>query len=164
MPSLPIHPLIVHTPIVLLIFSALLELAGRALDADWARRSALVLLVVGALGAGAAVITGTAAGDAAERQGVAEQPVDSHEDAGKLTLALAVGAVVARALSARVGALRGLVAGLALALQLAAAVMVGVTGYRGGRLVYEHGAGVSVHGARVASDHAPRPHEDADHD
>ena len=164
MSSLPIHPLIVHAPIVLLIFSVLLELAGRALDADWARRSALVMLVIGALGAAAAVVTGTAAGEAAERQGVAEQPIDSHEDAGKLTLALAVGAVVVRAASAKAGSLRSLVAGVAFALQLAAAIMVGVTGFRGGRLVYEHGAGVSVHGAHVASDHAPRPHEEADHD
>ena len=156
MPLLPLHPAIVHAPVALLILSLMFELAGRALDADWCRRAALALLVMGALGAAAAVVTGTAAGAAAEKQGVAEQPIDSHEDAGKLTLALAAAAVVVRALAGRAGSMRGQVSTLALALQLAAAIMVGVTGYRGGRLVYEHGAGVSVHGAYVASDHAPR--------
>lgn len=165
--NLPVHPLIVHTPIALLIVSVLFELAGRALDADWARRAAVVMLVIGALGAAAAVVTGLEAGEAAEHQGVAEQPVDSHEDAGKLTLILAAAAVVARAVATRAGSLRAAVTGAALVLQLAAAVMVGVAGYRGGRLVYEHGAGVSVHGARVASDHAPESRaseKDADRD
>jgi uncharacterized membrane protein len=164
MTSLPLHPIIVHTPIALLIFSVLFELAGRALDADWWRRAAFVLLLLGALGAAAAVITGTAAGDAAERQGVAEQPVDQHEDAGKLTLGLAIGAVAVRLLASRAGGLRAWAGGLALALQLAAAIMVGVAGYRGGRLVYEHGAGVSVHGVRVASDHPARAAEHEEHE
>lgn len=154
--SLPIHPIIVHTPIALLICSVLFELVGRALDADWWRRGAVALLVFGTIGAAAAVITGDAAGDAAERQGVADQPLEQHEDAGKLTLALAAGAVVVRALATRAGSARGAVTTLALVLQLAAAVMVGITGFRGGRLVYEHGAGVRVHGVHVASDQAPK--------
>jgi uncharacterized membrane protein len=155
MPSLPLHPMIVHAPIVLLIVSVLFELAGRALDADVWRRAAFALLVLGTLGAAAALITGQPAGDAAEHQGVAEQPVDSHENAARLTLAAAIAAVVARALVTRAGKMRGPVSALALALQLTAAILVGVTGYRGGRLVFDHGAGVRVHGAHVASDHAP---------
>jgi uncharacterized membrane protein len=157
MSSLPIHPLIVHVPIALLILSVLFELAGRALDADWWRRAAVALLVLGTLGAAAAVITGLQAGEAAERQGVADAPLEKHEDAGKLTLALAIGAVVTRALGVRAGSLRKAVTVLALALQLAAAILVGVAGFRGGRLVYEHGAGVRVHGVRVVSDQAARP-------
>jgi len=163
MPVLPLHPLIVHAPVTLLILSLFFELAGRALDADWWRRAAFALLVMGALGAAAAVVTGTAAGAAAEKQGVAEQPIDRHENAGKLTLALAVAAVVVRAVAARSGGSRGPVSTVALVLQLAAAIMVGVTGYRGGRLVFEHGAGVSVRGAHVASDHPPQA-RDADRD
>ena len=162
--SLPIHPVIVHTPIALLIISLLFELAGRALDADWWRRASFALLVIGALGAAAAVVTGQQAGEAAEHQGVAEQPLDQHEDAGKLTLGLALGAVAARALAGRAGSVRALVGGVALALQLAAAISVGVTGYRGGKLVYDHGAGVTVHGARVASDHPPESRDHEDHD
>jgi uncharacterized membrane protein len=164
MPSLPLHPILVHAPVTLLILSVFFEVAGRALDADWWRRAAFALLVMGALGAAAAVVTGNAAGDAAERQGVAEQPVDSHENAGKLTLVLAAAAVVVRALAGRAGSMRRLASGLALALQLAAAIMVGVAGYRGGRLVYEHGAGVKVHGVHVASDHAPSASGEAGRD
>jgi len=155
MSSLPLHPLIVHTPVTLLIVSLVFELVGRALDAEWWRRAAVALLVIGTLGAAAAVITGNAAGDAAEHQGVADSPLEQHEDAGKLTLGFAIGAVVVRALAARPGPLRAPAGALALALQVAAAILVGVAGYRGGRLVYEHAAGVRVHGVLVGTDRAP---------
>jgi len=41
------------------------------------------------------------------------------------------------------------VGGLALLLQLAAAVTVGVAAHRGGKLVYRHGAGVSIEGRLI---------------
>jgi hypothetical protein len=42
------------------------------------------------------------------------------------------------------------VAGLALLLHLAAATTVGIAGFRGGRRVFEHGAGVKVGGTLLA--------------
>ena len=41
------------------------------------------------------------------------------------------------------------VSGLALVLQVGAAVMVGIAGHEGGELVYEHGANVRVNGHLV---------------
>ncbi len=148
----PLHPILVHVPIVMLIFSLLFELAGRALDADWWRRAAFAMLVIGVIGAGAAVLTGRPSGDRAEHQGVAERAVDEHEEAGRLTLWLALGALLARLIAVRPGPARGAIATLALLLQIAAAVSVGVAGYRGGLLVFEHGAAVRVHGHPVPSD------------
>ncbi len=153
MPALPpLHPLIVHTPIALIILSFLFELVGRAMDAEWWRKAAFAMLIVGVLGATAAVLTGNQAGDAAEHQGVAEHAVDTHGDAGRMTLWLGLAAVIARASAGRAGAARGAVGALALAAHFAAAVAVGIAGYRGGMLVFEHGAGVHVHGAAVPSD------------
>ena len=43
------HPQIVHTPIVLLIFSALFAIAGRLFDRDWVRKASVLLLVFGFL-------------------------------------------------------------------------------------------------------------------
>lgn len=142
--GMPVHPFIVHVPIALLVLSPLFELIGRASRIAWWRNAALALLVIGVLGAGAAVLTGTRAGDAAERHGVPEQAVDAHERMAFATLWLGLAAVVAYGVAARVGRARAAVAALALLLQLAAAVTVGVTGHRGGMLVFQHGAGVRV--------------------
>ena len=57
--------------------------------------------------------------------------------------------MLTRALAGRLGAARTAVAGLALLLHLAAATTVGIAGYRGGHLVFEHGAGVKMGGTLV---------------
>jgi uncharacterized membrane protein len=164
MSSLPLHPLIVHTPVALLIVSALFELVGRATDVAWWRKAAFAMLIVGVLGAAAAVLTGGPAGDAAEKLGVPEPAVDAHEEMAQVTLWVGVAAVLARAVAGRMGAARGAMATLGLLLHLAAAVTVGVTGFRGGKLVFDHGAGVRVNGQPVTSGAAPAEHgEHGDH-
>jgi len=152
----PLHPLIVHAPIVLIIASFGFELAGRALDSEAWRKAAFAMLLIGAIGAGAAVLTGQPAGEHAERQGVPEQAVDQHQDAGRLTLWLAIAAVLARLIAGPARRARGAISALALLLHLSAAVAVAVAGYRGGKLVYNHGAGVRVHGKLVPSDQPPK--------
>jgi uncharacterized membrane protein len=128
----PFHPAIVHTPIALIIFGAVFELMGRALDNEWWRKAAFAMLIVGVLGAFLAVSSGGPAGD--------------HEEIAKISLWLGIAAVLTRALAGRMGAARAAVGALALLLHLGAATTVGIAGYRGGRLVFEHGAGVRVSG------------------
>ena len=146
----PFHPAIVHTPIALIIVGALFELVGRALDSEWWRKAAFAMLIVGVLGAVVAVSSGGPAGDRAEHQGVSEQAVDAHEDIAKISLWLGLAAVLTRAVAGRLGAARAAVAALALLLHLATATTVGIAGYRGGKLVFEHGAGVKVSGKLLA--------------
>ena len=62
------HPHIVHTPIALLIFSALFALIGRLFDRDWLRKTAMVMLVIGALGAFVAMRSGFYAHDVPEHE------------------------------------------------------------------------------------------------
>lgn len=145
------HPQIVHTPVALLVFSAFFALAGRLFDREWVRKAAMLLLVFGFLGAFAAVQSGQPAHRVPEHeQGVPEEAMDSHAQAGKLTMWVAGAALVAYGAATRLagGAARSLSA-LALVLQLAAAVFVGITGARGGKLTYEHGANVRVGGVLV---------------
>jgi uncharacterized membrane protein len=142
----PFHPAFVHVPIALIIVGAAFELVGRALDGEWWRKAAFAMLIVGVLGAAFAVLSGDQAGDRAEHQGVAEKTVDEHGDVGKLALWLGLGAVVTRAVAGRLGAARAAVAGLALLLHLGSATAVGIAGFRGGKLVFEHGAAVKVGG------------------
>ena len=54
----PFHPQIVHTPIVMLIFSAFLALVGRLFDREWLRKTSVLMLVFGFLGAFLAVQSG----------------------------------------------------------------------------------------------------------
>ncbi len=152
----PFHPHIVHTPIVLLILSALLALLARLLDRDWLRKASVLMLVIGFVGAVLAEQSGKPAHRVPERkQGVPEEAIDAHQDAAGLTTRLAGGALVALGVASRVkGGFANALAGLALLLQIGAAVAVGVTGYRGGKLVFEHGANVSVDGTLVKSIHA----------
>ena len=152
----PFHPQIVHTPIALLVFSAVFALAARLFDRDWLRKTSVLLLVVGFVGAWFAVQSGGPAHRVPEHeQGVPEEAIHRHEEAGERVLPLAAGAIVAIALAARLGgAAAAFFSGLGLALQVAAAVMVGIAGFHGGKLTYEHGANVRVEGRLVKSSDA----------
>jgi uncharacterized membrane protein len=141
-----LHPVIVHTPIALILFSLLFDIVGRLTDLAWWRKAAFAMLIIGVLGAWGAVLSGQAAEEAAEDQGVPHEAIHDHEDAGVITLWLGVAAVIARALAARPGAARTAFSVLALVTHLLTASAVTVASYRGGLLVYEHGAGVKTQG------------------
>lgn len=163
----PLHPQIVHTPIVLIIFSAFFALVGRLTDRDWLKKTSVLLLVFGFLGAFLAVQSGKPAHRVPEhQQGVPEQAIDTHEMLGERTMYLSGLALVALFIAARLkGGAASAVGALALILQLLAAGCVAYTGYLGGKLVFDHGANVKVDGQLVKSIHAaerehePRPGE-----
>jgi uncharacterized membrane protein len=161
----PLHPQIVHAPIVLIVFSAFFALIGRLMDRDWLKKTAVVLLVFGFLGAFLAVQSGKPAHRVPEhQQGVPEQAIDTHEMLGERTMYLAGLALVALFLASRLkGGAASAVGALALILQLLAAGCVAYTSYLGGKLVFEHGANVKVDGQLVKSIHAaerePKPGE-----
>ncbi len=155
----PFHPQITHGPIVLIIVAFLFEIAGRLLDRDWWRKAAFAMLILGVVGAFLAVQSGEGASDGVEKQGVPEKTVDAHGDLGKLALWFGLGAVVARAIAGRMGPVRAAVSGLGLALHLVAAVTVGIAAHRGGQLIFEHGAGVKLHGQLLQEGPPPAEHE-----
>ena len=152
----PFHPVIVHTPIAMLIFSAFFALAGRLFDREWLRRAAVVMLVFGFLGAWFAVQSGKPAHRVPEyEQGVPEDAIDTHAMLGNRVLLLAGGALAALAIGSRLqGSAANALGLIALVLQLLAAGAVGYTGFLGGKLVFEHGANVHVDGQLVKSKYA----------
>jgi len=167
----PFHPQIVHTPIVMLIFSALFALVGRLTEREWLKKASVVMLLFGWLGAFLAVQSGKPAHRVPEhQQGVPEAAIDTHAMVGKRTMWLSGLALLALFGAARLkGGAASALGGLGLVLQLLAAGAVGFTGYLGGKLTYEHGANVKVDGQLVKSihaaerEHAPKPGE-ADED
>lgn len=154
------HPQIVHTPVALLIFSAFFAILGLLFDRDWLRKSAMVLLVIGAIGAYVAIESGKYAHRVPERQqGVPEEAIDEHADLAHLTYRLAVGALIAYLLASRAkGRVKTALMAAGLLLQIGAAGAVGVTGKEGGELVYEHGANVRIGGVLVKNPGADSTH------
>jgi len=158
------HPQIVHTPIALLIFSAFFGILGRLLDRDWLRKTSVLLLVFGFLGAYLAVQSGKAAHKVPERQqGVPERLIDDHEAKGEWTMYLSLAALVLVIVASRLkGGLQTAVSLVGLLALILAAVAVGVAAKLGGALVYEHGARVMVDGKLVKSAHADTARGDRD--
>jgi uncharacterized membrane protein len=140
----PLHPAIVHFPVVL---SLLLPIF--AFGAIWTIRRgitprrawAIPVALAGALAlsAWAAVQTGEAQDERVERV-VAEQPLETHEESAELFLSLSAGL----ALVVAAGLLRGPVGRVArLAGTVGAAALTIVAfrvGHTGGQLVYRYGA------------------------
>jgi uncharacterized membrane protein len=142
--GLPLHPLVVHFPIVLaflLPISALVAILairkGTTLRRTWAVPVAFAAGL--ALSAYVAVQTGEAQEDRVERV-VSDRPMHAHEEAAERFLLLS-GILV---LVAGVGFARGAVGRAARLVTAAGAVaLVGVgaqVGHSGGSLVYRHGA------------------------
>jgi uncharacterized membrane protein len=171
------HPQIVHTPVALLVFSAFFAIVGRLFDREWVRKASVLLLVFGFLGAYFAVQSGQVAHRVPEhQQGVPEKEIDEHAEFGRYTLWVSGAAVVAFAAATRLtGSAAAAVTMLAFILQLAAAALVGVTGYRGGELTFGYGANVKVGGVLVknpgavdrgrgAGPDSTTPRHEGDHD
>ncbi len=151
----PLHPAVVHFPIVLaVLLPPVTALAAWAIRSDrLPRRGWLAVLVLQALlvaSAWLAVETGEAEEEIVEEV-VAERYIEDHEEAAERFLGL-----VALILPvAGIGLLRGRVGGAARVLTLAAslaALGVGASvGHSGGELVYRHGASLA-HVERSSAD------------
>jgi len=142
--DIPIHPLLVHFPIALLVTGFFVDLAGRALKIDWLGKAALLMLIAGALFTIVATRTGSAEEDRILQTPAIHETLEEHEDGGKMTMWVFLGLAAARSVLTwrkKFGPAAGWVflilwaAGLALLVE---------TAHHGGQLVYLHGAGASA--------------------
>lgn len=151
MPLEHLHPMIVHFPIVLALLAICSDLwwlgSGRPESGLIRLQTGTVLLSLGAVMAVVAFALGDIAYDIAVTKGAPEAMLESHEGWGTTTTIVFAVAAALRALLW----LRGLDAKpagrIAAILPTAVvAVMVLVTAYFGGHLVYDLGVNVAVHG------------------
>jgi uncharacterized membrane protein len=144
MPDLThIHPMIVHFPIALLIVGFLLEAVDLILKKKYLSDAAFLLLIFGAIGAVAAVISGSYAAGGIEEAGPLKHAVETHEGAAELAMWLTIVAAGVRLslvfAKKYVGAFRIIF----LVFFFVAVLAVARAGYYGGELVFKHAAGVT---------------------
>jgi uncharacterized membrane protein len=137
----PLHPAVVHFPIALALVALLLEALARHPRGRPLEPAAVVLVVLSAVGAIVAVVTGDLAHDEAVVPPAARALIGRHEDLGEIAMWALVVLAVARLVLARLGRHRGAAAWLYLVLLAAAAGAVGYNGHLGGQAVFRHGVG-----------------------
>ena len=136
--SHPLHPIIVHFPIALLITAILFEVLELVLKQDFLRKASTWLLGLGFLGGLVATATGVLAEEAAEDSGVPESAIELHESLAFATLGAFALMIAIRWLQRK----RNIPHNVLLAVGLIGVALLGLTGYFGGDLVYRYGAGV----------------------
>jgi uncharacterized membrane protein len=156
-PSPSWHPLVVHFPIALVVVAAALLLAARLLRSETLAATAATVgtwnLCLGAVAALFALATGLSAVLDLDVSTAARQAISAHMKWAMLTTLLLVLLAVWRGAGTTAGSKPSWIFIVVL---LAASVALGVTGYRGGKNVYEYGVGVR----RIAVRSLKAPHGD----
>lgn len=144
----PLHPAVVHFPIVLLLLGAPLAVFSVFFRKCNLPVLAAVVLTLGATGAVVAAWTGENAAEmAGELTGNGEKILDEHEEAGERARnfgCIAAALAVVSALVCRKPAVGRFIGAAAALSALVAAFSVAQAGHYGGQVVYKHGAGVNT--------------------
>lgn len=148
-----LHPMIVHFPIALLIAGFGFDFLGLFVNRDEFTKVGFYLLVLGAVGTIAALLSGEAAGDGVAEQGPLKLALERHETAATVTVWLAATTASLRVLLVLLKKYKGYFKAGIIGLYFAAVLAVGLTGHYGGKLVYENAAGVQFNfGADFGAD------------
>ena len=153
-----VHLLITHLPIFGALLGALVLAFGLWKNSASTITAAYGVLVLAALGAGVAYLTGEGAAETVEKlPGVLESRIERHEDFAVYALisllTLGGAALIGLVLNARQAAARTLVAKLTLLLALVSFGLVGWTGYLGGQIRHTELNGAFATGGTAEKDH-----------
>jgi uncharacterized membrane protein len=160
----PLHPALVHFPIVLILIGTVAAVGAVFLRRWCLPALAAILLTAGAATAFVAAATGEEdAGMAGEMSEPAKATLDEHEDWGEMTRNLAVAAAllaIAAATTLRWPKAARSLSVLAALAALSTAYAVTATGHLGGKLVYQHAVGVNPAAASQGKTGQPTPRHD----
>jgi len=151
----PLHPAIVHLPIVLTFLGTLFALVSIITRRLWLPLYTAIILVLAALGAQFAVVTGEAQDPvfqslSTEQKQLVEEHSNWGENGRTALIVAAVLSLIALGLH-RFGSSRRVVAVLTVLAALVACFFVLRAAQLGGHLVYQHGIGVQQGAAAEAT-------------
>lgn len=141
--STHLHAIVIHFPIALLVIGFISETISTFYKKDFLKNVAFYLLLLGAIGAIVAYISGSYAGEGIE-EGPLKIPMKLHENAALATLLLAIITALLKVSLFYFKYHNIWAKRLYITLFTALTVAVLYTGYLGGQLVYSHGAGVEL--------------------
>ncbi|MFA5297768.1 MAG: DUF2231 domain-containing protein [Lutibacter sp.] len=142
-PASHLHAILIHFPIALLVIGFFSELLAIFIKKDFFKKVAFYLLLVGALGAITAYISGSYAGEGIE-EGPLKAPMELHEQAALITLWLSIITALFSVLIYFFKVQNNKVKSVAIFLYALLVASVVQTGYYGGQLVYSHGVGIEL--------------------
>ena len=135
------HPLIIHFPIALLIVGVICDIIGILGKRDLFLTIGFLLFALGAFTSIPAALSGNHAADTAQHIAGITNDLDWHDTLGTATTLLAVAITLIRVHFTFKKQFTGTIQYLYLTLAIGVAILVGASGYTGGRLVYDFGAG-----------------------
>ncbi len=136
------HPFIVHFPVALLTVGFFCDAFGILFRRDQLLHTGYLLLVLGAVSAIAAALTGNAAEQAAADIPGIDAALERHESISTAATWLSIALALVRTHLTVKRKFAGTVRVVYLAGVAATAVLVAVSGYTGGRMTYEYGPGI----------------------
>ena len=138
-----LHAMIIHFPIALLMAGFLSEIISLFSKNKFYKNAAFYLLLLGALGAITAYISGSYAGEGME-DGILETPMELHEEAALISLWLAIITTLFYVALYYFKYQRSWAKWAGIILFTALIISIARTGYLGGQLVFKHGAGIEL--------------------
>lgn len=144
-----IHPMLVHFPIVFLITAVAMDIIVLSTEKDLASRNGLPLIalsafLLGTLSAGVTAIFGDIAFDQAVSLGFPPDPIETHETLALITIAVFSLYCLLRLLALwRRHPLQGISGWVSAMPGMAGVVLLIITAYHGGELVYHLGVNVA---------------------
>jgi len=144
-----LHPKMVHFPIALLLTYSLLEVIGIIIKKESFTKAASIVLVLGLVGALAAVLTGNQADEVAEtlfdkNVNIPLGKISAHETYATYTLWYFAALFFLRIFLILKKKFAGKIQYIFILLALIGSTLVFLTGLKGGELVYKHGVGTEV--------------------
>lgn len=136
-----LHPFIVHFPIALLLTGILCDTTGILLRRGLFLNLGYLLLILGAVSAIVAALTGDSAAETARKiQGI-RKDLNLHNNFSTLTVWFAINLALFRTHLTFKKRFTGLLRLIYLIFALATSALIATSSYTGGRLVYKYGAG-----------------------
>ena len=146
---MPLHPLVVHFPIALLLVATVIEIVNLVLKKDDLSKTGTVLFVLGVISGLVTLVTGDGAEEFAFDnwgKGIFDT-VELHSLLAGISVILFAIVAVVKLFGKRFKLNKNLITALVIVFSIAGSTTLAITGHLGGKIVYQHEQMTSQSGA-----------------